>query len=272
MGRGAGPIRNRTLGTNLQPRPPSLAWSGTFHGVGARLLREYAERIGLHVSFTIHDRTDSEDLLAMVRHELGLSATKSRFPTKATCLAIYSRAINSEAPLAEVLTSTFPWCAQWDTDLRRLFDAYVAAKQAQHVLDYDDLLLYWSHMMAEPSLAEEVGRRFDHVLVDEYQDTNRLQSTILRAMKPDGKGVTVVGDDAQSIYSFRAATVRNILDFPTQFTSPAHVVTLERNYRSTQPILEASNAVIDMASERFAKNLWTERMSSEMPQLIAVRD
>src|SRR5438477_323310 len=202
----------------------------------------------------------SEDLLAMVRHERGLSATKSRFPTKTTCLAIYSRAINSEAPLEEVLTSMFPWCAQWDTELRRLFDAYVAAKQAQHVLDYDDLLLYWSHMMAEPNLAEEVGRRFDHVLVDEYQDTNRLQSTILRAMKPDGKGVTVVGDDAQSIYSFRAATVRNILDFPTQFTSPAHVVTLERNYRSTQPILEASNAVIDMASERFAKNLWTERM------------
>ena len=184
MERRAGRILNRT---RMQQRAPSLAWSGTFHGVGARLLREYAERIGLHVSFTIHDRTDSEDLLAMVRHELGLSATKSRFPTKATCLAIYSRAINSETPLAEVLATTFPWCAQWDTELRRLFDAYVAAKQAQHVLDYDDLLLYWSHMMAEPSLAEEVGRRFDHVLVDEYQDTNRLQSTILRAMKPDGQ-------------------------------------------------------------------------------------
>ena len=116
------------------------------------------------------------------------------------------------------------------------------------MLDYDDLLLYWAQMMAEPSLAAEVGARFDHVLVDEYQDTNRLQSTILRALKPDGRGLTVVGDDAQSIYSFRAATVRNILDFPRQFTPPAEVVTLEHNYRSTQPILDASNAVIGLAS------------------------
>ncbi len=272
MERRAGRILNHILGKHTRQPPPSLGWSGTFHGVGARLLRAYAERIGLHTSFTIHDRADSEDLFAMLRHELGLSATKRRFPTKATCLAIYSRAINSEAALTDVLATTFPWCAQWDKELSRLFDAYVAAKQAQHVLDYDDLLLYWSHMMAEPSLAEEVGQRFDHVLVDEYQDTNRLQSTILQAMKPDGRGLTVVGDDAQSIYSFRAATVRNILDFPTQFTAPAQIVTLERNYRSSQPILEASNAVIGLARERFAKNLWTERLSSEKPQLTAVRD
>ena len=160
----------------------------------------------------------------------------------------------------------------WEAELRNLFAAYVAAKQAQNVLDYDDLLLYWSQMMAEPSLAAEVGARFDHVLVDEYQDTNRLQATILRAMKPDGRGLTVVGDDAQSIYSFRAATVRNILDFPRQFTLPARVVTLERNYRSTQPILDASNAVIGLASERFTKNLWTDRTSSAKPQLVTVRD
>ncbi len=140
------------------------------------------------------------------------------------------------------------------------------------MLDYDDLLQYWSCMVEEPSLARAIGERFDHVLVDEYQDTNRLQASILRALKPDGTGVTVVGDDAQSIYSFRAATVRNILDFPRQFTPPARVVTLERNYRSTQPILDASNAVIGLARERFTKNLWTERASSGMPQLVDVRD
>jgi DNA helicase-2/ATP-dependent DNA helicase PcrA len=272
MERRTGRILNRALGTNREQRTGALAWSGTFHGVGARLLRGYAERIGLHASFTIHDRGDSEDLLAIVRHEIGLSATKSRFPTKAACLGIYSRAVNSEAPLAEVLKTGFPWCAQWETELRKLFDAYVTAKQAQNVLDYDDLLLYWSQMMAEPNLAAEVGARFDHVLVDEYQDTNRLQSSILRAMKPDGRGLTVVGDDAQSIYSFRAASVRNILDFPRQFTAPAEVVTLERNYRSTQPILDASNAVIDLAGERFTKNLWTDRKSSEKPRLVTVRD
>ena len=272
MERRAGRILARAVGGHAGGRPPALPWAGTFHGVGARLLRVYAERIGLHASFTIHDRGDSEDLLAIVRHDLGLSATKTRFPTKATCVAVYSRTINSEAPLADVLKSAFPWCAPWEAELRRLFAAYVTAKQAQNVLDYDDLLLYWAQMMADPALAAEVGERFDHVLVDEYQDTNRLQAGILRAMKPDGRGLTVVGDDAQSIYSFRAATVRNILDFPTQFTVPAQVLTLERNYRSTQPILDASNAVIGLAPERYAKRLWTERASAAKPQIVTVRD
>jgi DNA helicase-2/ATP-dependent DNA helicase PcrA len=140
------------------------------------------------------------------------------------------------------------------------------------VLDYDDLLLYWSQMMSDAALAAEVGARFDQVLVDEYQDTNRLQSSILLALKPDGVGLTVVGDDAQSIYSFRAATVRNILDFPDQFAPRAEIVTLDRNYRSTEPILTAANGVIGLAKERFTKNLWTERLSSQKPQLVAVRD
>jgi ATP-dependent DNA helicase UvrD/PcrA len=249
-----------------------LAWSGTFHSIGARLLREYAGEIGLSPAFTIHDRGDAADLMNLVRHELGLSKTKIRFPMKATCLAIYSRVVNCEAPLDEILASSFPWCCGWEAELRKLFTAYVEAKQRQNVLDYDDLLLYWAQMMAEPALAADVGARFDHVLVDEYQDTNRLQASILLALKPDGRGLTVVGDDAQSIYSFRAATVRNILDFPEKFRPPAQIVTLERNYRSTQSILSASNAVIDLAAERFTKNLWSDRGSAERPQLVAVRD
>src|SRR5207245_5469846 len=140
------------------------------------------------------------------------------------------------------------------------------------LFDYDDLLLYWAEMMKYPELAADLGSRFDHVLVDEYQDTNRLQSKILLKLKPDGRGMTVVGDDAQSIYAFRAATVRNILDFPAQFPKPARVVTLERNYRSTQSILDASNAVIGLASERFTKNLWSERRSAQKPRLVTVRD
>jgi DNA helicase-2/ATP-dependent DNA helicase PcrA len=250
----------------------ALTWSGTFHSLGARLLREFAERIGLGASFTIHDRTDSADLMNLARHELGLTKTESRFPTKATCLAIYSRAVNAQASLAEVLAQAFPWCADWDKELRRLFAAYVETKQRHNVLDYDDLLLYWAQVMAVPALAAEIAARFDHVLVDEYQDTNRLQAAILLALKPDGRGLTVVGDDAQSIYSFRAATVRNILDFPGAFSPPARLVTLERNYRSTQPILAAANAVIGLAAERFTKNLWSERVSSERPLLVSVRD
>src|SRR3954449_13521574 len=269
MERRAERILNRAAGTNATP---GLHWSGTFHAIGARFLREYAEHIGLDRSFTIHDREDAADLMNLVRHELDLSRTESRFPTKGTCLAIYSRAVNAEAALEEVLGKAFPWCANWAAELKKLFAAYVEAKQRQNVLDYDDLLLYWAHMLAERDFAAEIGARFDHILVDEYQDTNRLQASILLALKPDGDGMTVVGDDAQSIYSFRAATVRNILDFPGHFTPAARIVTLERNYRSTQPILAASNAVIALAAERFTKNLWSSRESSLRPQLIAVRD
>ncbi len=249
-----------------------LAWAGTFHAIGARLLREYAETIGLAPGFTIHDREDSADLMNLVRHDLGFSKTEKRFPAKGTCLAIYSRAVNGELSLDQVLGSSFPWCATWQDELRTLFAHYVEVKQRQQVLDYDDLLLYWAHMMQEPSIAAEVAARFDHVLVDEYQDTNKLQASVLLALRPSGKGLTVVGDDAQSIYSFRAATVRNILDFPGHFSPRADIVTLEQNYRSTQPILAAANAVIELAEERFTKNLWSERKSAERPQIVSVRD
>ncbi len=250
----------------------NIAWTGTFHSIGARLVREFADDIGVGREFTIHDREDSADLMNLIRHELGFSKTKERFPAKGTCLAIYSRAVNSETALGEMLDSCFPWCAAWQDELRKLFASYVETKQAQNVLDYDDLLLYWAHMMQEPSIAHEVGARFDHVLVDEYQDTNRLQASVLLALKPNGVGLTVVGDDAQAIYSFRAATVRNILDFPGHFSPRAEVITLEQNYRSTQPILAAANAVIGLAEERFTKNLWSERKSAERPWLVNVRD
>src|SRR3954463_2820713 len=268
MERRAERILARASGTN----GAGLPWAGTFHAVGARLLREYAERIGLDRSFTIHDREDAADLMNLVRHELDLSRTESRFPQKGTCLAIYSRAVNAETPLDEVLGKAFPWCASWVAELKKLFAAYVETKQRQNVLDYDDLLLYWAHMLAERAFAAEIGARFDHILIDEYQDTNRLQASILLALKPDGEGMTVVGDDAQSIYSFRAATVRNILDFPGCFTPHARIVTLARNYRPPQPILAASNAVIALAAERFTKNLWSEREASSRPLLVAVRD
>src|SRR6516165_6470520 len=250
----------------------ALTWSGTFHAIGARLLREYSDRIGLDGGFTIHDREDSADLMNLIRHDVGLAKTKKRFPGKKTCLDIYSRVVNTEAPLVEVLGANFPWCASWEDELKKLFASYVEAKQRQNVLDYDDLLLCWAQMMQEGDIAQDISSRFDHVLVDEYQDTNRLQASILLAMKPDGNGLTVVGDDAQSIYSFRAATVRNILDFPKQFTPPASIITLDRNYRSTQPILEAANAVIDLAVERHRKNLRSDRRSAQRPQLVAVRD
>lgn len=268
----AGRLLHRALGLHGTTPAPQLRWAGTFHGIGARLLREYAAQVGLPENFTVADRADSEDTIAVLRHELGFAARRSRFPLKGTCLAIHSRVLNSRAPLAEVLRDVFPWCADWEAELTQLFSAYAAEKQRQGVLDYDDLLLYWRAMLDDAALARHVGARFDHVLVDEYQDTNRLQAEILLALKPDGRGLTVVGDDAQSIYSFRAAEVRNILDFAQGFAPPARVLALERNYRSTQPILDASNAVIALAGERFAKTLWTDRASAQRPTLVTVAD
>ena len=267
-----GRLLHQALGLRSTQPAPLLPWAGTFHSVAARLLREQAARIGLHPDFTIADRGDSEDLMGWVRQEQGLAKTHARFPLKSTCLAIYSRVLNSQDSLDQVLQQQFPWCAMWPAELKRLFGAYAAEKQRQCVLDYDDLLLYWMHMLDDAALARELGTRFQHVLVDEYQDTNRLQARILQLLKPDGRGLAVVGDDAQSIYSFRAAEVRNILDFPAQFQPAASVLTLQRNYRSSQPILRACNAVIAQAPERFAKTLWSDREQGATPQLVSVGD
>jgi DNA helicase-2/ATP-dependent DNA helicase PcrA len=272
MTRRVGRIARKVMGEGAAAVTDALSWAGTFHGLGARLLRDHADQIGLDPAFTIHDREDAADLMNLVRHELGFSKTQARFPAKGTCLSIYSRCVNAQTPIETVLTRSFPWCAAWGAELRELFAAYVEAKQQQNVLDYDDLLLYWAQTMTDPALAAEIGERFDHVMVDEYQDTNRLQSAILLGLKPDGRGLTVVGDDAQSIYAFRAATIRNILDFPAAFTPPAEIVTLDQNYRSTQGILAAANAVIELAAERFTKNLWTDRATGAPPQLVHVRD
>jgi DNA helicase-2/ATP-dependent DNA helicase PcrA len=232
MGQRAAGVLQRILGTSSQAAA-SLPWAGTFHSIGARLLREYAGRIGLESSFTIHDRGDSEDLMGMVRQEICLTQTAKRFPLKGTCLSIYSRVVNSREPLDQVLQSTFPWCSEWEEQLKRLFGAYVDAKQEQNVLDYDDLLLFWADMASDPELGPELGALFDHVLVDEYQDTNRLHAAIIRGMKLNGQGVMVVGDDAQSIYSFRGATVRNILELDSNHDKTWTLVS-ERDYVCTR--------------------------------------
>jgi DNA helicase-2/ATP-dependent DNA helicase PcrA len=169
----------RTVSSALKMQKFDLPWSGTFHAIGARLLREHAHVIGLKPSFTILDRSDAADLMDLVRHNLKLSEKKSRFPKKDTCLSIYSLAINSGAPLKRILSKHFPWCAEWEDELRALFVAYTKAKRKQNVLDYDDLLLFWAKMLDDRALAAEIGGRFDYILVDEYQDTNRLQAEIL---------------------------------------------------------------------------------------------
>ncbi len=263
----------RASSRDAAPLPPGgLPWSGTFHSIANRLLRRFAHNLGLDPGFSVLDRGDSADMMDVVRHELKLTRTSRRFPKKDTCLAIYSRCVNTQKPLAETLDLTYPWCADWKDELSELFKHYVLRKQQSQSLDYDDLLLYWSHLVAEPEFAEEIGAWFDHVLVDEYQDTNLVQAEILNALKPDGDGVTVVGDDAQSIYSFRAAEVENILGFPDRYMPSAQVITLEQNYRSTQPILDAANCLIAESERQYRKNLFSERKDGGKPLYVTVED
>ncbi|MBM80949.1 MAG: ATP-dependent DNA helicase [Planctomycetaceae bacterium] len=246
-------------------------WGGTFHAIGSRLLRQCAKSINLSPEFSILDRSDAEDLLNLARSDLGFAKEIKRFPLKGTCLSIYSRCVNSQTSVEHVLKTAYPWCQDFETQLKQLFKAYTDRKEAQNCLDYDDLLLFWDAMMSNEAAASIVREKFDCILVDEYQDTNLLQSSILKGLSPDGQGVTVVGDDAQSIYSFRAATVRNILDFPKQYQGTT-VITLEENYRSTQPILNATNAVIALSSERHEKNLWSQRENGPPPVMVDCYD
>ena len=263
-------IASRALGG--APAAVRLPWAGTFHSIGARLLRNYAARLGLEANFGVLDRGDAADLIDLVRHELGYSAAKKRFPRKDTCLAIYSHRVNTGWPLEQVLTRVFPWCAEWETELRTLFREYVQRKQANGVLDYDDLLLWWDAALEDDALARAIGARFDHVLVDEYQDTNLLQARILQRLRPDGSGLMVVGDDAQSIYAFRGADVENILGFADRFDPPARRVALETNYRSVQPVLDVANALISEGARQYPKKLRASRAGGERPRLVTVLD
>jgi DNA helicase II / ATP-dependent DNA helicase PcrA len=263
---------NESIGGLGQTLLQRLQWTGTFHSIGNRLLRHYARHLKLDPQFSVIDRADAADLLDGLRQELGLAAKEQRFPRKETCLQIYSYRVNTGRALKDTLAEQYPWCAQWEADLSKLYRGYVERKQRCNLLDYDDLLLYWHAMMGEAELAAHVSGHFDHVLVDEYQDTNKLQADILHALRPDGAGLAVVGDDAQAIYSFRAAAVDNMLGFPDRFAPRAEVVTLAQNYRSTQPVLDAANALMLEAPRQYRKHLLAARGAGVRPRLVSVPD
>ncbi|MBL0937326.1 MAG: ATP-dependent helicase [Gemmatimonadaceae bacterium] len=250
---------------------------GTFHGIAHRLLRRFGPSAGLPSDFTILDQSDAGDLMGLSRSSLGYGDLKNaprgvpRFPRAETLLSIYSRHVNTEQPIADVLSEQWPHFLSWAGDIERCCADYVKRKSERNLLDYDDLLLSWALLLEQaPPIAEQMRALYDHVLVDEYQDTNPLQSRILRGLCTNGR-ITVVGDDAQSIYAFRGATIRNILDFPQQFPG-TRIVTLEQNYRSIAPILETTNTLISRSTERYSKRLWTEREGGDAPWLVTVRD
>jgi DNA helicase-2/ATP-dependent DNA helicase PcrA len=247
-------------------------WGGTFHATANRLLRGYGRSVGVRPDFTVMDQADAADLMNLIRGDLRLGEGERRFPRKDTLSAIYSRTVNARSKLTEVLKRDYPWCAEEIDGIRDVFARYVERKRAANVLDYDDLLLHWRALMCDAPGGIRVARLFDHVLVDEYQDTNALQADILVGLFAHGvRDLMVVGDDAQAIYAFRSATVRNILDFPRTFDG-VRVVRLEQNYRSTPPLLRASNAVIAVAAERHQKTLWSARRGEARPVLVTHLD
>jgi len=245
---------------------------GTFHSVGHRLLRQFGPNAGLAGDFTIMDQSDAEDLMQLARGAMGFAKTAKRFPKKETLHWLYSRHVNTELPLDELLHRDVPHFLEYQEQITSLFADYTLRKQERNLVDYDDLLLFWALMLeASPELQARIAGLYEHVLVDEYQDTNLLQARVLRGMCTLHRRITVVGDDAQSIYAFRGAHFRNILDFPRQFPG-ATMVTLAQNYRSTQPILDLSNMVISRAEERFTKDLFTTREGGEKPWLVTAKD
>ncbi len=245
---------------------------GTFHGTAHRLLRRFGPEAGLPGDFTILDQSDAEDLMQISRAELGLGDKTKRFPKKETLHHVYSRHVNTDIPVGAILRDEYPRFVEFEEDFARVFADYTQRKQSRDLLDYDDLLLYWALMLESvPAIADRIAGLYDHILVDEFQDTNVLQSRILKGMCRTHRNITVVGDDAQSIYAFRGATIRNILDFPAEYAG-AKSVTLEENYRSTQPILDATNLLISRAEERFSKELYTKRTGGERPWLVTAQD
>jgi DNA helicase II / ATP-dependent DNA helicase PcrA len=260
----------RRTGQLVDPRIARRVEAGTFHSVAHRILRRYSSPLGLPESFTVMDQGDIGDLFALLRTPIAADRHR-RFPRTSTVAAVYARVISSQVSVEETVARDFPWCSEDIDGLKLIFTQYTERKRAQQLLDFDDLLLFWRAASMDPNVGPVLASMFDHVLVDEYQDTSMVQADVLRALRSLDARITVVGDDAQAIYSFRAASVRNILDFPEQF-SGSTTVTLEQNYRSTRPILELANAVIAEAGEGHRKRLWSDQAGGVLPVLATCED
>ncbi len=244
---------------------------GTFHSVAHRFVRTYAASLGLEDGFAVLDAGDAADLLDLIREEHGHAESSQRFPRKHTLLDIYSRTVNAQRTLSEVVAESFPWVEDHRDSVAALLKAYTARKRALGVIDLDDLLLYWRGLSGDEVIGPAIERGIDHLLIDEYQDVNGLQVDIVRGLRREQREVTVVGDDLQAIYGWRAASAEHILEFPTTFPE-ASVATLEHNYRSSQPTLDTANALAAQSSRSFPKQLRSEGQGGTRPELVFCRD
>jgi len=245
---------------------------GTFHSFANMVLRRYANVVGISRDFAILDRSDAEDTVNLIRTKLGFSKTKSRFPRKDALLDILSKSVNKSEPLEKIINGEYSQFAEWLNEIKKIAREYIDYKHSKSILDYDDLLVYLKRLLSgHEDTRLSLSARYRYIMVDEYQDTNKLQSEIVYLLTAENKNIMVVGDDSQSIYSFRGANFRNIIDFPKIFKG-TKVITLEENYRSTQPILNLANRIIESSEEGFQKRLYTNKSSSVLPVYIELRD
>src|SRR3989338_3975861 len=245
---------------------------GTFHSFANMTLRRYCHVLGFSSNFTILDTSDAEDVINLLRAKLGYHKVDKRFPKKNSILDVISKSINKSRRVEEVLVDEYPQFEDWVQDIKRLKEEYAAYKYANSLLDYDDLLVFLKKLLSEfDDIRARLADNYSYVMVDEYQDTNKLQAEIAYLLSGKRRNIMVVGDDSHSIYSFRGANFRNIIDFPKIFKG-TKVITLEENYRSTQPILNLANRIIESSEEGFQKRLYTNKSSSVLPVYIELRD
>ncbi len=243
---------------------------GTFHAIAHRIIRQHAEAFSLPPQFTVIDPGDVTDLMDVLRGNHGLIGTERRAPKAAVCADIYSRCVNTQLPVTDVVRAGFPWCAGFTTQLSEMFRAYVAHKRGHGLVDFDDLLLLWRAALADAAAGPVLRGMFDAVLVDEYQDVNAVQADIVRLLRPDGAGLTCVGDDAQAIYGFRGADPAHLRRLHADFPSLT-VVRLSRNYRSRPAVLRLAN-VIRPQSPGLELELTASRTSGPRPALVRCYD
>ena len=245
---------------------------GTFHSFANSILRKYAKLLGISNNFTILDRSDSEDAVNFIRTQLGFSKQDKRFPRKRAIMEVISTSVNKSVPIDDVLYDEYPQFMEWTDEIKKINSEYAKYKYSKSLLDYDDLLVYLKNLLEKHDDVRLIlSNKYKYIMVDEYQDTNKLQAYIVCLLACEHKNIMAVGDDSQSIYSFRGANFKNIMDFPKIFKG-AKIITLEENYRSTQPILNMTNEVIRFSEEKFEKNLYTKKQGGKLPVFVDAED
>ncbi|MBU1727538.1 MAG: ATP-dependent helicase [Candidatus Omnitrophica bacterium] len=245
---------------------------GTFHSFANMILRKYGKAIDLNNNFSILDDSDAQDTVNLMRTQLGFHKSEKRFPRKKAILEVISKSVNKSESLEDVLYDEYPQFMEFSEDIKKIRDEYVKYKKQKSMLDYDDLLVYLKNLLTtHEDIRLALSKKYKYIMVDEYQDTNKLQAYIACLLASGHRNIMVVGDDAQSIYSFRGANFKNIIDFPKIFKD-TRIISLEENYRSTQPILDLTNEVIAGAKEKFQKNLFTRKKGNAVPVFVDARD